>query len=102
MAIAFRKFYVHIEAGSDCLLRLLPNKTYQYLQMGSYRDIDFFAVDGVKLRGWFYNAGESRPCIIMSNGVSPIRSMALGRGRWADAKSWTVLWNQRSIPARFC
>lgn len=38
--------------------------------MESRRDIEFRAADGVNLRGLLYSAGESRACIIMSNGVS--------------------------------
>jgi hypothetical protein len=33
-------------------------------------DIEFKAVDGTILRGWFYPTNDESPCIIMSHGVS--------------------------------
>ena len=33
-------------------------------------DIEFKAVDGTILRGWFYPTKDESPCIIMSHGVS--------------------------------
>jgi hypothetical protein len=34
------------------------------------KDIEFTTHDGLKLRGWLYSAGNKRPTIIMTNGVS--------------------------------
>jgi hypothetical protein len=38
--------------------------------MPNRKDIEFTTTDGLKLRGWLYSAGEKRPTIILSNGVS--------------------------------
>lgn len=34
-------------------------------------DVQFPTYDGLKLAGTVYSAGEKRPCIIMTHGVSP-------------------------------
>ncbi|TKA64531.1 hypothetical protein B0A49_10085 [Cryomyces minteri] len=38
--------------------------------MAGRKDVEFPTADGLKLRGWLYSAGEKRPCIILTQGLS--------------------------------
>ncbi|KAH6683866.1 Alpha/Beta hydrolase protein [Halenospora varia] len=38
--------------------------------METRTNIEFNAADGIRLRGWFYRAGEKGPCIIIANGFT--------------------------------
>ncbi|KAF2703484.1 alpha/beta-hydrolase [Pleomassaria siparia CBS 279.74] len=37
------------------------------------KDVEFSTFDGLRLRGWLYNAGANRPCIIMSHGFGALK-----------------------------
>jgi hypothetical protein len=41
--------------------------------MASNREVDIPTYDGLKLKGTLFTAGEKKPCVIMSSGVSQNR-----------------------------
>ncbi|KAJ5603675.1 alpha/beta-hydrolase [Penicillium hordei] len=56
------------------------------------QEVHFPTYDGLQLAGTLYNAGEKRPCIIMSNGFSGLRSQFLPNfAERFQAAGYTVL-----------
>ncbi|KAH8593075.1 Alpha/Beta hydrolase protein [Bisporella sp. PMI_857] len=45
--------------------------------MASRQDAKFKSYDGLTLRGWFYRAGENRPCIILTHGLAGLKEQYL-------------------------
>ncbi|GAQ05324.1 hypothetical protein ALT_2645 [Aspergillus lentulus] len=45
--------------------------------MTSQRDIAIQTFDGLTLRGWFYSAGERRPCVILTHGTGALKEQYL-------------------------
>ncbi|KAF4172382.1 hypothetical protein CNMCM8927_001418 [Aspergillus lentulus] len=45
--------------------------------MTSRRDIAIQTFDGLTLRGWFYSAGDRRPCVILTHGTVALKEQYL-------------------------
>jgi len=51
----------------------LPHHPPHAFEMASSREVDIPTYDGLKLKGTLFTAGEKKPCVIMSSGVSQNR-----------------------------